>query len=284
MVTAEHFDNDFENKWCPGCGNFGILDAMKSAFANLGLSPRDLLLVSGIGQAAKTPHFLKCNLFHTLHGRALPVATGAKIANHDLTIVVNSGDGDCYGEGGSHFMNAIRRNIDLTLIVHNNQVYGLTKGQASPTSPMGFVTKAQKNGVITEPFNPLTIALNLGAGFVARGFSNNRAHTARLIEDGIRHRGISLIDIVQPCVTYNKINTHGWYKKRVYDLYEEGYVPDKMENALAMAQEWEERIPIGIYYQKESPTFTDRITKLSKGSLLSMQYDASRLDRYLSVG
>lgn len=283
MVTAADFDNDFENKWCPGCGNFGILDSMKQAFANLDMAPNDVLLVSGIGQAAKTPHFLKCNVFHTLHGRALPVATGAKIANHELTIVVNSGDGDCYGEGGGHFMNAIRRNVDITLIVHNNQVYGLTKGQASPTSPIGFVTQAQKNGVITEPFNPLTIALNLGAGFVARGFSNNRQHTTRLIEEGIRHKGISLIDIVQPCITYNRINTHGWYKKRVYDLFEQNYVPDNMENALAMASEWEERIPIGIYYRKEKATFTDRMQKLDSGTLVSMERDPAKMERHLSV-
>ncbi|NQU65468.1 MAG: 2-oxoacid:ferredoxin oxidoreductase subunit beta [SAR324 cluster bacterium] len=283
MTTIHDFDNEFENKWCPGCGNFGILDAMKQSFSNLGLAPKDVLLISGIGQAAKTPHFLNCNMFHTLHGRALAVATGAKIANHDLTIVVNSGDGDCYGEGGNHFMNAIRRNIDLTVLVHNNQVYGLTQGQASPTSKMGFVTKVQKHGVIAEPFNPLTIALTLGAGFVARGFSNNREHTRQLIEDGIKHKGFSLIDIVQPCVTYNKINTHGWYKQRVQDLYESKYVPNDLEKAFAMAQEWDEKIPIGVYYRKEGPSFTDRIKKLAAGTLISKKYDATKLDRYLSV-
>ncbi len=283
MVATQDYDNNFENKWCPGCGNFGILAAMKKALANLGMAPTDVLLISGIGQAAKTPHFMNCNMFHTLHGRALPVATGAKIANHDLTIVVNSGDGDCYGEGGNHFLNAVRRNIDITLLVHNNQVYGLTKGQASPTSEMGFVTKIQKHGVIAEPFNPLTIALNLGAGFVARGFSNDRAHTARLIEDGIRHKGLSLIDIVQPCITYNKVNTHNWYKQRVYDLYEDKYVPDDLENALAMAREWEERIPIGVYYRKEGPSFTQRIEKLAGDTLISMSRDAAKLELYLSA-
>jgi len=283
MNTTQDFDNDFEIKWCPGCGNFGILDAMKNAFSNLDLAPKDVLLISGIGQAAKTPHFLNCNMFHTLHGRALAVATGAKIANHDLTIVVNSGDGDCYGEGGNHFMNAVRRNLDLTVLVHNNLVYGLTQGQASPTSKMGFVTKMQKHGVIAEPFNPLTIALNLGAGFVARGFSNNREHTRQLIEDGIKHQGFALIDIVQPCPTYNKVNTHSWYKKRAQDLYADNYVPDDLENALAMAQQWDDSIPIGIYYQKAGPTFTDRIGKLADGSLISQKYDASKLDSYLSV-
>lgn len=283
MVTIEEFNNDYENKWCPGCGNFGILDAMKSALVNLGKQPKDVLLISGIGQAAKTPHFLNCNLFHTLHGRALPVATGAKIANHDLTIIVNSGDGDCYGEGGNHFLNAIRRNIDITLLVHNNQVYGLTKGQASPTTPEGTVTKIQRNGVIAEPFNPLVTALTLGAGFVARGFSNNREHLARLIQDGIRHRGISLIDIVQPCVTYNKINTHGWYKKRVVDLYEQNYEPDNLENAMSMAKEWEERIPIGVYYQIDKPGFTDKIKNLNNSTLLKSEYNRDKVLRHLSA-
>jgi 2-oxoglutarate/2-oxoacid ferredoxin oxidoreductase subunit beta len=283
MVTTQDFDNTYENKWCPGCGNFGILDAMKKAFANLGLAPRDLLLVSGIGQAAKTPHFLNCNYFHTLHGRALPIATGVKAANHDLTVVVNSGDGDCYGEGGNHFMNAIRRNVDLTLLVHNNQVYGLTKGQASPTSKMGFVTKTQPWGVIAEPFNPLKIALNLGAGFVARGFSNNREHLTRLIEDAVRFKGLSLVDIVQPCVTYNKVNTQSWYKKRVFDLYAENHSPDNLEKALAMTDEWEERIPIGVYYRREGPTFTDRLHGLDQGPLIARSYDRGKLERYLSV-
>jgi 2-oxoglutarate/2-oxoacid ferredoxin oxidoreductase subunit beta len=283
MVTTQDFDNTFENKWCPGCGNFGILDAMKAAFVNLGLAPKDLLLVSGIGQAAKTPHFMNCNYFHTLHGRALPIATGVKAANHDLTVVVNSGDGDCYGEGGGHFINAIRRNVDLTLLVHNNQVYGLTKGQASPTSKMGFVTKTQPWGVIAEPFNPLKIALNLGAGFVARGFSNNRTHLTRLIEDAVRFKGLSLVDIVQPCVTYNKVNTHGWYKQRVFDLYAENHVPDDLEKALAMTDEWEDRIPIGIYYRREGPSFTDRLHGLEQGPLISRSYERDKIERYLTV-
>ncbi|MFO7738957.1 MAG: thiamine pyrophosphate-dependent enzyme, partial [Desulfatiglandaceae bacterium] len=174
MLTKENFFCDFENKWCPGCGNFQILEAMKEAFAEMDLPPEKLLIVSGIGQAGKTPHFLKCNFFHGLHGRALPVATGAKIANHELTVVVSSGDGDCYGEGGNHFISAVRRNIDITLLVHNNKVYGLTKGQASPTSDIGFRTKMQPHGVIANSFNPLAVALAFGAGFVARGFSGKK--------------------------------------------------------------------------------------------------------------
>ena len=153
MVEIKDYDSDYENQWCPGCGNFGILEAMKDALVRLDIPPRQVLIISGIGQAAKTPHFLKCNAFHGLHGRALPLATGSKAANHDLNILVNTGDGDCYGEGGNHFMHAIRRNFDVTVLAHDNKVYGLTKGQASPTSDVGMKTKAQTQGVISESFN-----------------------------------------------------------------------------------------------------------------------------------
>ena len=158
MVDIKDYESSYENKWCPGCGNFGILSALKTALVGLDIAPEKLLIVSGIGQAAKTPHFLNCNMFHTLHGRALPVATGAKIANHELTIIVNSGDGDCYGEGGNRFLHAVRRNIDITLLVHNNKIYGLTKGQASPTSDLGMITRMQRHGAISETFNPMSVA------------------------------------------------------------------------------------------------------------------------------
>ncbi len=282
MVTLKDFDSDFENKWCPGCGNFGILSAMKDALVNLGISPDQLLIVSGIGQAAKTPHFLKCNTFHGLHGRALPVATGAKMANHDLTILVNSGDGDCYGEGGNHFIHAIRRNVDITLLVHNNMVYGLTKGQASPTSGMGMVTKMQQHGVTTEPFNPLSVALSLDAGFVARGFSGNMKHLSRLIREGIKYSGFSLIDILQPCISFNRVNTFSWFNKRVYDLFETDHDSEDFEKAMALSREWDEKIPIGILYKKEKPTFTDRIRNLEKGPLISRSYNPERLRSLLS--
>lgn len=281
MVTIDNFNNDYENKWCPGCGNFGILDAMKNAFASMGKSPSDVVLISGIGQAAKTPHFMQCNMFHTLHGRALPVATGAKLSNHDLTIVVNSGDGDCYGEGGNHFMSAIRRNIDITLLVHDNKIYGLTKGQASPTTDTGTITPVQRHGVISESFNPLATALILGAGFVARGFSNNREHLSKLIQDAITHKGFSLIDILQPCITYNKVNTHGWFKKRAYDLNETDYVPDKVDQALALTRQWEEKIPIGILYQNEKPSMTEKIKVLEQGPLVSQQRPVDKLQSLL---
>jgi len=282
MVSIKDYESSYKNHWCPGCGNFGILAAMKDALVNLKIHPEQLLIISGIGQAAKTPHFLKCNMFHALHGRALPVATGAKMANHNLNILVNSGDGDCYGEGGNHFMHAIRRNVDLTLLVHNNKIYGLTKGQASPTSDVGMVTPLQPYGVISESFNGTAVALSLGAGFVARGFSGNMDHLSRLIQEGMNHKGFSLIEILQPCVSFNRVNTYDWYKKRVYDLFEENYVPDNLENAMSLARQWGDKIPIGIIYKKEKTAFTDRIEVFNKGPLISQKYDHRRLMRLLS--
>jgi len=282
MLTKEAFFCDFENKWCPGCGNFQILDAMKEAFAKMDLSPEKLLIISGIGQAGKTPHFLKCNFFHGLHGRALPVATGAKIANHNLTVVLNSGDGDCYGEGGNHFFSAVRRNIDITLLVHNNKVYGLTKGQASPTSDMGFQTKMQPHGVIAEPFNPLSVALALGAGFVARGFSGNKDHLNRLICEAVAYKGFSIIDIMQPCVSFNRVNTFAWYQKRAYDLSDEGYKPNDIDKATFLARQWGDRIPIGVLFKKEKPSYTDRIYHLDSGPLIDCLHEKDRVQKIIN--
>lgn len=277
MVDVQSYQCDFENKWCPGCGNFMILDAMKEALAGLDLPPEQVLLVSGIGQAAKTPHFMKCNFFHGLHGRALPVATGAKLANHELTVLVNSGDGDCYGEGGNHFLSAIRRNIDLTLIVHNNKVYGLTKGQASPTSDPGFTTKIQRGGVISGSFPPLAVALSMGAGFVARGFSGSRENLNRILQRAIRHKGFSLVDVLQPCVSFNHVNTFAWYKKRVKDLLDADYDPTDWELAMKTARQWGDEIPIGVLFEQAGASFTDKLPQLAEGPLVSRSYDADRL-------
>lgn len=201
--------------WRPGCGNFGIQAALKTALAKLGKEPRKLLLVSGIGQAAKMPHYIKANFFNGLHGRALPVAAAARIVNRELTVIVTTGDGDCYGEGGNHFLHNIRRNVDMTVIVHDNRIYGLTKGQASPTTERGIKTKIQPGGVILAPFPPLETALALGCGFVARGYAAEREHLAGLILAAINHKGFSLVDVFQPCVSFNKVNTYDWYAKRV---------------------------------------------------------------------
>ncbi|MDY6791140.1 MAG: 2-oxoacid:ferredoxin oxidoreductase subunit beta [Thermodesulfobacteriota bacterium] len=283
MLSIKDYESSYQNHWCPGCGNFGILAAMKDALVHLKIQPEQVLIISGIGQAAKTPHFLKCNMFHALHGRALPLATGAKMANYSLNILVNSGDGDCYGEGGNHFMHAIRRNVDLTLLVHNNKVYGLTKGQASPTSDVGMVTPLQPHGVISESFNAMAVALSLGAGFVARGFSGDMAHLSRLIQEGMKYKGFSLIDILQPCVSFNRINTYEWYKKRVVDLFEENYHPDNFQNAMNLARQWGDKIPIGILYKEEKAAFTDHIEVFNQGPLISQKYDHKRLQDLLSA-
>jgi 2-oxoglutarate ferredoxin oxidoreductase subunit beta len=283
MLKIEDYASNAENKWCPGCGNFGILAALKDALIALGLAPHQVLLVSGIGQAAKTPHYLNCNLFHGLHGRALPVATGAKAANHGLTILVHSGDGDCYGEGGNHFMAAIRRNVDLTLLVHDNKVYALTKGQASPTSDRNMVTRAQPHGVILEPFNPLAVALALGAGFVARGYAGSREHLSMLIQQAVRHRGFSLIDVLQPCVSFNHVNTYQWYGERVYELEKEGHDTGDYDTACRLARQWGDRIPLGLFYRQEQPSFTDMLPSLNDGPLVDRDYDPEKLRALLAA-
>ncbi len=249
---------DYETAWCPGCGNHSILKAMKQALVSLELEPYQVLFVSGIGQAAKAPHYLNANVFNGLHGRSLPVATGAKLCNPELKVIVESGDGCNYGEGGNHFLAAIRRNIDLTMVVHNNQVYGLTKGQASPTSEPGFITKNQPAGVFSQPFNPVQVAIAMNASFVARGFSGKIDHLSTLIQAAILYRGFALVDVLQPCVTFNKVNTFGWYNQRCYEL-KDNYDPKDRKAAFLKAEEWGDTIPIGILYRDESerPTYED---------------------------
>ncbi|MBF0484077.1 MAG: 2-oxoacid:ferredoxin oxidoreductase subunit beta [Candidatus Omnitrophica bacterium] len=257
-MNSMDFKSNDPIAWCPGCGDFGILNALKKALAVLGRAPKDILMVSGIGQAAKLPHYVKANCFNGLHGRSLPPAVAAKITNRDLTVIVTTGDGDCYGEGGNHFIHNIRRNVDITVIVHDNQIYGLTKGQASPTTELGYETKVQVNGVVLEPFHPLETAIALGCGFVARGFSTDSDHLAALILEGIKHKGFSLIDVLQPCVSFNKKNTHEWYAKRVYKLDYKAYDRSNKIMAYEKASEWGDKIPIGVIYQTARDTYEER--------------------------
>ncbi len=260
MTKENHFHYSGERAWCPGCGDYSILSSVEKALMNLRKKPHEVLIVSGIGQAAKLPHYINTNGFDGLHGRALPAAFGAKVANHKLLVLVTSGDGDIYGEGGNHFIHAIRRNIDITLIVHNNQVYGLTKGQASPTSDLGMVTKTQPDGVVTIPFNPLTMAITLDAVFVARSFSKEIEFTSKLIEEGINTPGFSLIDVLQPCVSFNHINTYKWYSDRVYKL-DNPYDPTDKSKAYKKSSEWGDRIPIGVIYKNQRRTYLDNFIK-----------------------
>lgn len=222
----------------------------------LGREKHEIVLVSGIGQAAKLPHYVDVNVFGGLHGRALPAAAAIKMANPSLTVIVTSGDGDVYGEGGNHFLHNIRRNVDIALFVHDNQVYGLTKGQPSPTSDAGWSGSLQRTGVISGPFPPLAVALALGCGFVARGYAADVAFTAALMEEAVRFKGFALVDILQPCVTFNRKNTYEWYGRTAYRLPADHDPADRLK-AFALALEWEERIPLGILYRKERPTFEE---------------------------
>jgi 2-oxoglutarate ferredoxin oxidoreductase subunit beta len=255
--------------WCPGCGDFAILTALKRALVRLNLKPHEIIIVSGIGCGSKLPHYLRCNGFHTLHGRALPIAMGVKLANTDLKVIAVTGDGDGYGIGGNHFIHMMRRNPDILHIVEDNQVYGLTKGQFSPTSEYGYVTKTSPEGTIERAFNPLATAVCGGATFIARGFSGDIKHLTDLIVTALGHRGYRLLDILQPCVTFNRVNTFAWFKERVYKLEEEeGYDPSRRGAALEKAFEWGDRIPIGVLYNVEGiPTFEEQVPALRDGPL-----------------
>lgn len=275
MASIEDYGT-YETAWCPGCGNFALLEGVKKGLVAAGLAPQDVLFVSGIGQAAKAPHYLNANLFNGLHGRSLPVATGAKLANPNLAVLVESGDGCCYGEGGNHFLAAIRRNIDVTMIVHDNQIYGLTKGQASPTSEEGAKTKAQPGGVLLERFNPLAVAVAMRAGFVARSFTGAVDHLAEMIRQGIAHRGFSVIDVLQPCVSFNKVNTFAWYQKRCREL-DAGYDPADWAAAMNRAVEWGDTIPIGVIYRNERPPFESLERALAAGPLVGRAVDFAAL-------
>lgn len=250
--------------WCPGCGNFGILNALKEALSELGISPHDLVIASGIGQAAKTPHYLKCNAFNGLHGRALPPATAIKAANPSMVVIAESGDGDMYGEGGNHFIHTIRRNPDIACLIHNNMVYGLTKGQASPTSQKGFKTPIQVEGVASEPFNPLAVAIALDASFVARTFIGEPAKTKDIIKQAITHKGFAVVDIFQPCVSFNKVNTYQWFRDNTYWLPDTHDPQDRM-SAFQRAIETE-KLPLGVFYiNKNKPVFEDTLAAFRTG-------------------
>lgn len=271
---------EFETAWCPGCGNFFILKALKQALAALDLPPHKVLLCSGIGQAAKAPHYLRCNCFNGLHGRSLPPAQGAALANPRLTVIAESGDGCSYGEGGNHFLAAIRRNVTMAYLVHDNQIYGLTKGQASPTTPQGRVTKFQPQGTPSVAFSPLAVAVTMGAPFVARGYAAETDHLADLIVQAVRQPGFALVDILQPCVSFNRINTYQWYKQRCYKLGPE-HDPTDRTAALAKAEEFGDRIPIGVIFRRESTPFEARIDPGVLRPLAGRTVDRARLQAVL---
>jgi len=279
MVTTKEYVGQ-ESAWCPGCGNFGILAALQKALVELTLEPQQVLFVSGIGQASKLPHYTRGHVFNGLHGRAIPAALGAKLANHELKVIITDGDGGTYGEGGNHFMHAIRRNPDITLIVHNNQIYGLTKGQASPTTDQGVVTKIQSHGVSLPAFNPLAVAIALNASFVARGFVGEPEQLKNLFKQAIQHKGFSLIDVLQPCVSFNKINTYQWYRQRAYKLPSD-YDPKDKAKAMEKAVEWGDHIPLGLVYLNQRPVYEEQSSVLKKGPLVKQEIDTSKITKVL---
>ncbi len=269
QVSQQTDFHQYDTAWCPGCGNLAIQKNLTDTLNEMGLDPHKVLLTAGIGQAAKTPQFISANRFCGLHGRSLASASAAKIANDDLTVIINTGDGDSFGEGGNHFMAAIRRNVNITHIAHDNQVYGLTKGQASPTALKGYQTTVQTGGVRTTSFNPVLTAITLGAGFVARTFTGDAKQFSEILKAAIAYEGYALIDIFQPCVTFNKVNTFQWYKERVRPVGED-YDPTNWELAMKTAATFsdEDGIPTGILYHAPTESFKSQNPVLSKGTPL----------------
>jgi 2-oxoglutarate ferredoxin oxidoreductase subunit beta len=251
--TAKDFKPEVPPDWCPGCGDFGVLNALFQACVEIDLPPRDLLVVSGIGCSSNLPGFIRAYGVHSLHGRALPFATGAKLANRAMTVIATGGDGDGYGIGLNHFIQAMRRNIDVTYVVMNNEIYGLTTGQVSPTSETGMKTKTTPHGNLEGMLNPIALALASGCGYIARGFSGQPKHLMKLYVDGIRHPGFALIDVFSPCVTFNKVQTYDWFRQRVYKLEETDHDPADLRGAMDKALEWGQKIPIGLFYRNPHP-------------------------------
>lgn len=276
---TEHFESPRAPTWCPGCGDFAIWRSLKLALAEEKQEPHESVIVYGIGCSGNMADKMRVYGFHGLHGRALPAAEGIKLANHRLPVVVIGGDGDGYGEGLSHFLHTVRGNHDLTYLVHNNAVYGLTKGQTAPTSGKGFRSNSTPAGVIEEPVNPIALAIAAGATFVARGFSADVAHLTGLLLAGFHHRGFALIDVLQPCVTFNHLNTYEYYRKRVYKLEEaSGYAPKDRHAAFRHALEWGDRIPIGIFYQdEERPAYHEELPQLANGARVDQPVDDADL-------
>ncbi|MFH2023527.1 MAG: thiamine pyrophosphate-dependent enzyme [Candidatus Micrarchaeota archaeon] len=279
VVSIKDLDVKEKMQWCPGCGNFGIVSALKGAIADLGLAPHETVICSGIGCSSKLPHYLDTYGFESIHGRGLPVASAIKLANNNLNVISVGGDGDGYGIGVQHFVHIMRRNYDLTYIVHNNQIYGLTTGQASPTSMMGMKTKTTPWGVIEEPFRPLATAINSGATFVARGYAGDPVHLKELIKGAIAHKGFAFVDVFQPCVTFNKINTYPWFQQRVYKLDGTHDVKDKwaaMQKAYEDEKTNYQKVPIGVFYKVEKPTYESQLPQIKDVPLV--KHDLKKID------
>lgn len=270
MTTIQDFSG-YNPTWCPGCGDWGIGIAIKQALVQLGLDPSSVAAVFGIGCSGNMNDFLNAYAIHSLHGRALPNAIGIKIANHKLPVIAIVGDGDCFGEGGNHLIHACRGNHDITVIVHDNGVYGLTTGQVAPTAQKGFKSKSTPSGILETPINPLALTITSGATFVAQSFAGDAVHSIAMIRAAISHKGFSIVNILQPCVTFNKINTYQYYLQRVYKL-DDSYKKDDLKIAVQKSLEMnEEKFPLGIIYQTSRPTYTDQLPQLSENVLVAKE-------------
>jgi len=273
MVELSELKTVGQPNWCPGCGNFPILHSLKQAIVELDLKPHNVVIFSGIGCSSKMPHWVNTYGFHGIHGRSLPIATGARLANNNLTVIAVGGDGDGYGIGIGHFIHAMRRNLDITYIVTNNQVYGLTTGQTSPTSDKGYATKSTPTGVIEMPINPIALAIASGATYISRGFSKEMRHLTKLIADGVRHKGFALVDVLQPCVTFNRKNTYEWFSERVYKLEEIDHDVTNKQTALMKSLEWNDHIPIGLFYKETRLTYEDELPQIAKTPLVKQRIE-----------
>ena len=269
MADLTLYKVETKASWCPGCGDFAVLRGVQIALATLEINPKNVVVVSGIGCSSNLPGFIKSYGFHGIHGRALPVASGAKLVNPDLKVIVTGGDGDGYGIGLGHFIHSMRRNLDITYVVMNNQVYGLTTGQASPTTERTQRTKSTPKGVIEVPINPISLALVSGATFVARAFSGEADHLAKMVELGLNHKGFSLVDVLSPCVTYNKHNTYQWFRERVYKLEDRGHNTKNLDEAIKKSYEWDAKIPVGVFFETERPTYEDEEPGLGAGPIIN---------------
>jgi len=272
-VTLKEYKGKVDPDWCPGCGDFGVLAALQNALVDLQIQPYNVVTISGIGCSSNLPGYVETYGMHTLHGRALAVATGVKMANHDLTVVVTGGDGDGFGIGGNHFIHTMRRNVDLLYLAMDNQIYGLTTGQVSPTSRVGMKTKSTPFGSVEGPINPIALALAAGATFVARGFTGDQKHLTDLIKLGLEHKGFSFIDIFSPCVTYNHDNTYPWFKQRVKKLEDDpAYDASNLQQAFEKAQLWGDEIPIGRFFQRtDLPSLDQAEPVLDTGGPLALR-------------
>ena len=286
MVDRKQYQSKVSPTWCKGCGDFAILTAMQRAVAQAEIAPHELVLYTGIGCGSKHPDYMRVNGFTSIHGRPIPIAQGAHLANHGLKAVVIAGDGDTYGIGGNHLVHALRRNADITIMVQNNAIYGLTKGQYSPTSPQGFVTKTSPPpmGAIDEPVNPIALALAAEATFVGRAFAGDPKHLVEVMIAAIEHIGTALLDILQPCVTFNPQFSYDFYRPRVYKIGEEEYDPTDRDAAWQKAHEWGDRIPIGVLYQVETkPTYEEQVPALAAGPLIEQGFRTWTEEDYQSL-